>query len=62
MALYNYDQTGRNASRGDRHVRIVVAASQIDTDADGRVTIVVPQLRQVHGAKVDTLGLQYNPS
>jgi len=46
-------QPGRNMCKGVRHVKIVIPASQVDTDANGQVTVTVPELRHISGAKVD---------
>jgi len=47
------DEPGRNKSMGRRHVKLVIPLAQVDTDGDGRVTVRIPYLRNIRGAKID---------
>jgi hypothetical protein len=63
MVLPNQvNEVPRNSSKAPRHVKIVIPASQVDTDANGRVTIVIGALRHVNGAKIDAEPFNLSPS
>ena len=49
------DEPGRNVvpPKSRRHIKMVIPAAQVDTDANGQVTVLIPYLRNVCGVKVD---------
>lgn len=49
----------RNVSNNFRHVKIVIPLAQVDTNADGRLTVTIPNLRHICGAKVDAQPFNY---